>query len=241
MSSVLRSAFVHKGLPRGLPGPVMDGSGRPFLCSLPSFQTNEIPFITSYSHKSGLSQLHWSCRSSTNSIHFQRIFGCVSEQRHRCIPTLPSPALTLISLLFLVLPKGKILCVPKVAKLQFCVSHQEFLSAAPSQHPPGWGRRSRPRRPGEASRFRQIRILIIHSKARQSINKGKMIHRGEWDEQRKRLGAFPWPQNVELSRKGGSSPTTRSCCPAQPEETEFWWRWEWEMPPDANSALPARL
>lgn len=168
-------------------------------------------------------------------------FGCVSEQRHRRIPTLPSPALTLISLLFFVLPKGQILCVPKVAKLQFCVSHQEFPSAAPSQHPPGWGRRSRPQGPGEASRFRQIRILIIHSKARQSINKGKMIHRGEWDEQRKRPGAFPWPQNVEQSRKGGSSPTTRSCCPAQPEETEFWWRREREMPPDANPALPARL
>lgn len=91
MSSVLRSAFVHKGLPRGLPGPVMDGSGRPFLCSLPSFQTNEIPFITSYSHKSGLSQLHWSCSSSTNSIHFQRIFWL---RLRAAAPTHPHPALS---------------------------------------------------------------------------------------------------------------------------------------------------
>lgn len=130
------SAFFdqHLGNKKGLSaGPVMDGSGRPLLCSLPSFHTNEIPFITSYSHKPGLSQEETSAGAVPAAIPpipaFSRGVFLVSSG-HK--PARPPAGLTLIYSLFLVLPKGENLVFPR---WQSCIFVSPSNNSCQQLHP----------------------------------------------------------------------------------------------------------
>lgn len=140
----------------------MDGAGRAF----PPSRLNEIPFFTSYSHKSALS------KEKTSLELFQHQFQAFpaapipafSKGFWSCLRAATSPLCLLqpsprfISFLF-VLPKGKILRSQSGKGAFLCLPPGIPVSSSILAE--------------EASLFWQTRILIIHSKPRQHINKGE--------------------------------------------------------------------